>query len=352
MPNFLEDFGRSGAAESLQRVSGVAVELGKLNLAASQQRVNAAINLQALDLREQGMELDRMKTKSELDLREQQIRKAKYEADELKKKQDWLGSRTNPRLNPIFMGLPQESQDNLMKYLESQGMLDKEGSASRRNQLDVLHELNTNTQFFDQSLRMPIIRDAEKKIVEAETAYQNEKAKGAKANPEKLSQLQADRKVAQAHYNQAKGNMDKTLEAVQAEENYQNQLGLIRERGRNAIAAAKARGGNIDNVQKNIENAMKGEASARRAIAQLKAGGGLDDILAKMYPNVASSLKSGDTTAVEDAIKSFERLAEMYAGQVATYTGGKYQEEEAQRSKTREEEVLEEIKKIYEEGPE
>jgi len=323
MGKFLEDFGKSGAAESLQRVTGAAVDLAKTQATGAQSLVGTAIDLEKMALMQRDQVLQEEKHKSDMEMAGKQKRIVEEQAKQAEAKGRWLRGRVNPGINQVFSGLPAETQKMLMDEWKGNGELDAEGTVSRQGMLDTLHSMNTNAEYFDKLIRTPKLREADQAAAAAIEELRAEQGKGAKEKPEKLEELRANVKATAQQAQAARGNMDKVLEDVKIEEAWERRKKELSILHTNALERIKASGSTkaIDT----LTTTMNKLAAAEKAKVVLQGSGGIDAtmmaVLSKANPDMAAAMQGTDKTA---ALKSLDALIKRYNDVIRALGGGGY----------------------------
>jgi hypothetical protein len=324
MPNFLSDFGRSGAGESLSRIPSMAIELGNQQLRASNQSVQSAIDLEKLDIARQGMALQEQKTAADLAESERRQRKMDVELQEMEKEQARLAKRFPLADHPKFRSLTPGQQEYAMKMAKEGGYLDAEGMVTVRGITDMVKSMESSEQIFGAFAKAGS-DDLKKVYDKAFTEFQNEKAKGVKANPNKLAELEANMNTAYNSYSLSIGKADEGMKLIRMNAEYDRKMQLLKTRVDGIVRAAQERGKLTGKVQDDLTKYMKGIASAEQAKVRLQSSGGLDSatmaLLAKNNPDMATALQTGDKTR---AIASLDALIRRYEDGIKALGGTNY----------------------------
>lgn len=335
MPQWLEDFGRSGSGKALDRMTGVAVELGKSNVQAAATRANFAVDLARLEndtaFRQADLELKRKADvradAAAADARaasEQSLRRAKLENDELAKKNEWLNKKTRVDLAPAFLSLQPETQKYVLDLFKQNGMLDEQGRAENRAIAEITGQLETSSKLYGQFSSIEL-KGYESKYLASVKAFEEEKAKGIKAKPEKLEELKAQRDADYQVYQTKAGHAEKGMEVVKMRETFDQRMKEIQARIAGAVKVAKEKGTYTKKLQDELTKAMKGAAAAQSAKLRVQQAGGMDPstmaLLAAQNPEMAKQLQGVDKT---QALAALDALIKRYDDQIKALGGTQY----------------------------
>ncbi|MFZ3043874.1 MAG: hypothetical protein WA058_02065 [Minisyncoccia bacterium] len=320
---FLEDYGRSGASESLDKIPKLAIELGKMNQDAATQRFKAAVDVEQIGMQREKLALDKAKTESDLAESAKRGRILETQAQQAEAQSAWLGKRHPLADHPRFLQLTPSQQKFVMDTAKAEGHIDAEGMASNRGLTEMVHGLETSEKMFDQFTKAGI-EDKKKAYREKFSLYQEEIGKGSKTNKDKAAALKADMDMAYNDLSTSIGKADEGIKVVRAKETYEYRMKELQERVGGAIKVAKEKGKFTQGLRDDLTKAMKGAASVEQAIFRLQTAGGMSPEMAAMFPQAAEMMKSGNKDA---AIASLKALKKRYDDQITSLGGAQYYNE-------------------------